>query len=127
MGEVVRQNFAGRAGTALDIAAISGPGEYDQPRGILHVNEVAILPFGDNGAVPTYADVVDLEFTVADATGDIGNLGVATAPGMRRLEGPSLSACIPAAGFDSADLAPWWPWSWSRIYFIRRVCLRLRR
>ncbi len=83
--EVVRQDFAGRAGQALDAAGIDGSGEDNQPRGILHTDSIGNVPLGDNGAVPTYGDIVDLEFAVADANADMGNLGFATTPAMRKL------------------------------------------
>ncbi len=83
--QIVEQDFAARIATALDIAALTGSGEDNQPRGILRTDGIGSVALGDNGAVPTYADLVELEFAVADASGDIGNLGFATTPAMRKL------------------------------------------
>jgi HK97 family phage major capsid protein len=54
-------------GTALDSAAINGPGSGNQPTGLLFISGVGSVAGGTNGAAPTFDNVVDLESAVGNA------------------------------------------------------------
>ncbi len=49
---------------AMDYAAINGPGSDDQPLGILNTSGINVVSAGDNGAVPSWSNIVDMESQV---------------------------------------------------------------
>jgi HK97 family phage major capsid protein len=68
---------------ALDAAAINGSGSGGQPTGILNTSGIGNVAMGTNGAVPTYAKLVDTITEVAVDNADFGNLAWLTTPGVR--------------------------------------------
>lgn len=68
---------------ALDAAAINGSGSGGQPTGILNTSGIGSVAMGTNGAVPTYAKLVDTITEVAVDNADFGNLAWLTTPGIR--------------------------------------------
>jgi len=65
-------------GLAIDFAAIAGTGAANQPRGILSTPGVNSIALGTNGALPTFANMVQMETEVAVDNADIGSLGYLT-------------------------------------------------
>lgn len=63
---------------AILTGALNGSGLNGTPQGILNTLGVESIIGGDNGAVPGYAHIVDLESRVADNNGDLGSLGYVT-------------------------------------------------
>ena len=76
-----RMNFS--IAKAVDTAAINGSGSSNQPTGILNTSSIGNVVMGTNGAVPTFAKIVDLETAIAAADADLGRLGYLTTSGIR--------------------------------------------
>ncbi len=57
--------------SAIDKAALVGDSVNHQPDGLLTLPTIPLVEAGANGAAPTWANIVDLEYTVAAANGDI--------------------------------------------------------
>lgn len=57
--QLVRNDLAASLATALDVAALTGTGTSNQPRGILNATGIATDDFA--GATPTWAEVVAME------------------------------------------------------------------
>ena len=74
----VRTDLATVLALAIDLAAISGTGASNMPRGILATPGIGSVAGGPNGAAPTWQNMVDLETAVAVANADIGTLGYLT-------------------------------------------------
>lgn len=74
----VRNDLATVLALAIDLAAINGSGQNNQPKGILNTSGIGSVVGGDNGAAPTWADIVDLESAVSIANADVGTLGYLT-------------------------------------------------
>ncbi len=74
----VRQDLMSVIALAIDLAAINGSGTGNEPTGIMNVSGIGAVVGGTNGAVPTYADMIDLETQVAQDNADIGSLGYLT-------------------------------------------------
>jgi len=65
-------------------AALSGPGAKGQPKGLDSlIPDGNIVAIGDNGGVPTYKHIVQLESKVADENADFGTLAYLTNSAMR--------------------------------------------
>lgn len=75
---LVRDDLLNVLAIEIDRAAINGNGVGGQPIGILNTAGVAVTALGTNGAVPTWAAIVDQETQVALNNADIGNLAYLT-------------------------------------------------
>lgn len=65
-------------GQELDRVVLTGSGTGNEPTGILNNSGISTVSLGTNGAALTWANVVDLESTVAQANGDGLNMGYVT-------------------------------------------------
>ena len=81
--QLVRDDLAIVHALALDSAGIQGSGAANQPRGILNTAGIGSEAGGANGAAATYANMVNLETTVAVANADVENMAYLTTPGQR--------------------------------------------
>jgi len=63
----VRNELAMRLALAIDQAGINGTGASNQPLGIMNQSGIGSIAGGTNGAAPDWADVVDLESSIANA------------------------------------------------------------
>ena len=73
----VRSRLAMALGLGMDLAAIMGDGQNNQPRGILYTTGIGVIS-KDGGNIPTWADIVNLESEVAIDNAALGNLGYLT-------------------------------------------------
>lgn len=80
---LLRRSLARDFATALDKAAIQGPGGL-QPTGILNAAGVTVVALGANGAQPVYDNWVELENQLGSANADYGALGYLTTPTIRK-------------------------------------------
>jgi HK97 family phage major capsid protein len=82
---LVREDIAKIHALGIDLAAIAGTGNSNQPHGIIGTTGIGSVLAGDgtNGAVPTYATIVDLETSIAAANADEDGMRFLTTPGMR--------------------------------------------
>jgi len=71
----VRQDLATVIALAMDLAAINGAGVNGEPKGILNVTGIGSVAGGTNGAVPTWAHIVDLEKEVSKDNALMGTMG----------------------------------------------------
>lgn len=79
-----RQKIMRTLALMIQKAALSGPGAKGQPKGLdLLIPDDNIVALGDNGGLPTYKSIVDLESRVADENADFGNLAYLTNSAMR--------------------------------------------
>jgi len=86
---MVQTDLATVLGLAIQQAAISGTGSSNQPSGIL-TRVTASVAGGENGAAPTWANIIELETDVAVANADVGTLGYLTNAKVRgKLKGTS--------------------------------------
>lgn len=74
----VRTDLAKVIALEIDRAAIHGSGASNQPIGIVATSGIGSVAGGANGAIPTWANIVDLETQVANANADIGSLAYLT-------------------------------------------------
>lgn len=74
----VRMDIARTLSLMVDLAAISGTGASNQPRGILNTSGIGSVAGGANGLAPTWDHIVDLESAVANANAPAGALGYLT-------------------------------------------------
>ena len=70
-------------GQELDRVVLAGSGSGNEPTGILNNSAISTVSLGTNGAALTWANVVDLESTVAQANGDGLNMGYVTTKQVR--------------------------------------------
>lgn len=82
---IVRQMIERSIGQALETAIINGSGSGNQPTGILNDGNIGVVSIGTNGGAPDWANIVDLEQTIASANADLGSLAYLTTPGIRGL------------------------------------------
>lgn len=82
---LVRLDLATIHALGIDLAAINGSGSSNQPLGILGTSGIGSVLAGNgtDGAVPTYATIVDLETSIADANADEDGMRWLTTPTMR--------------------------------------------
>ena len=71
----VRNDLASTLALAIDAASLHGSGSANQPRGIAATSGIGSVVGGENGAAPTWANLVALETEVAIDNADIGRLG----------------------------------------------------
>lgn len=76
----VRQDIAAIHSRGIDLAALHGTGASSQPTGLTVVSGTNSVVGGTNGAVPTYANVVDLVKEVASDNGLDGSLAFVVNP-----------------------------------------------
>jgi hypothetical protein len=81
--QMVRDDLALVHALALDSAGIQGSGAANQPRGVLNTAGIGAEVGGVNGAAATYANIVNMETTVAVANADVDNMAYLTTPGQR--------------------------------------------
>ena len=78
---------------ALETAAINGSGS-GQPTGLLNTSGIGSDIIGENGGVPTFKNMVDLETAIAIANADLGSLAYVTNAKVRGV----LKTTLRAAG-----------------------------
>lgn len=78
----VRTELGIAVGQALEIAAINGSGSAPIPRGILNISGIGDVAGGTNGAVPTWANMVELETDINAANAKMGKRAYLTTPGV---------------------------------------------
>lgn len=78
----VRNDLGIAIGQALEIAAINGSGSAPIPRGILNISGIGDVAGGTNGAVPTWANLVELETDINTANAPMGRRAYLTTPGI---------------------------------------------
>jgi HK97 family phage major capsid protein len=81
--QMVRDDLALVHALALDSAGIQGSGAANQPRGVLNTAGIGAEVGGANGAAATYANMVNMETTVAVANADVDSMAYLTTPGQR--------------------------------------------
>jgi HK97 family phage major capsid protein len=79
---VLRNDLATALALAMELGAINGGGT-DEPTGILGTSGIGSVAGGQNGAAPTWANIVALETAVATANADMGSLAYLTNPKVR--------------------------------------------
>ncbi len=80
--QLIRDDFARSFAVAFDAAAISGSTNGPDPEGILNATGVTDDSTAGSGSIPTFAQMVTLETSVANANADDGALGYLTTPGV---------------------------------------------
>lgn len=68
---------------AVDAAAINGSGSGGQPTGILGISGVNLVEMGTNGAVLTFAKLIEMETEIATDNADVSNMNYLMTPGLR--------------------------------------------
>ena len=79
----VRSDLAATLALAIDAAALHGTGAGAEPTGIDHTSGIGSVAGGNNGAAPTWANIVSLETEVAVDNADTGRLAYMTNPKVR--------------------------------------------
>lgn len=79
----IRDNLNLAQGVALETAALNGSGVAPIPTGLLNISGIGDVAIGANGGAPTWAKIVELESTVADANAEYGTLAYLTTAIMR--------------------------------------------
>lgn len=74
---MVQNDLATVLGLAIQQAAINGTGADNQPSGLLTLVTPGVIG-GDNGAAPTWANIIALETAISAANADVGTLGYLT-------------------------------------------------
>jgi len=74
----VRGDLASVLALAIDLAALHGTGQNNQPTGIAATSGIGSVVGGGTGLAPTWAHMVELETDVAVANADVGNMGYLT-------------------------------------------------
>lgn len=74
----VRNDLATVLALAIDLAAITGTGANNQPRGILNTTGIGDVAINTNGGAPTYSHIVSLWKEIAVDNAAIGNLAFLT-------------------------------------------------
>ena len=83
---------------AIQNAAINGLAVNNEPVGILNNSAINIIPGGINGNIPSFQNMLDLEYSLASVNADIGSMGYLTNTKMRsKLK--SLLKVIGVSGF----------------------------
>lgn len=81
----VRNDLGVAVGQALEVAAINGSGSAPIPRGVLNISGIGDVAGGTNGAVPTWANLVELETDINSANAPMGSRAYLTTPGINGL------------------------------------------
>jgi HK97 family phage major capsid protein/HK97 family phage prohead protease len=77
---LVREDLARVLAIAIDLAALAGAGNNDEPLGIVNTPGVGSVSFG---AAATWAKILDFETQVSNANALLGNLAYASTPATR--------------------------------------------
>ena len=80
---LVRGDLAISIAEAIDLATLHGTGTGGQPLGLANTTGIGAVIGGTNGAVPTWADIIDLETEVSSANADVDNMAYLTNARMR--------------------------------------------
>lgn len=75
---LVERDLATTIALGIDLAALHGTGADNQPRGIAATSGIGSVAGGDNGAAPTWANIVSLWSEVATDNADLGATGFLT-------------------------------------------------
>ncbi|WP_071192672.1 phage major capsid protein [Trichormus sp. NMC-1] len=98
----IREDLAAGVALGIDQAAISGTGASGEPLGILNYPGVSVVSLGTNGAVPTWAKIVEMESAISGNNADVGTLGYLT---NSKVRGKLKTTIKNPAGTDSS-----WIW-----------------
>lgn len=101
----VRRELASQLSVELDRAVLNGAGTGSEPLGILASTSVGTTTGGANGAAPTWAHVVDLEYRVAANNADRGALAYFMSPKARAKLKQVTRTTDAASGFIFSDTA----------------------
>lgn len=82
MENILRQDLQDVLMELQEYYAINGSGSSSQPTGILATAGIGSVVGGTNGAVPDWADIVDLETALSVANALRGKVGYLTTPGI---------------------------------------------
>lgn len=82
MENILRQDLQDVLTELQEYYAINGSGSSNQPTGILATAGIGSVVGGTNGAVPDWADIVDLETALSTANALRGMVGYLTTPGI---------------------------------------------
>lgn len=103
----VRNDLAKVLALEIDRAAIHGSGASNQPTGITATAGIGSVAGGTNGAAPTWANIVALWSSVANANADFGSTGFLTnskvAGKLMTTEKATNTAQFVCPGFPGAD------------------------
>lgn len=75
---LIRDDLAAINALGLDLAAISGTGASNQPRGILNTSGIGDVAGGTNGLAPGWNHIINLETEVSIDNADLGSLAYLT-------------------------------------------------
>ena len=76
--QLLRQDMVSQVATAIDLAAITGTGASNQPRGILNTSGIGSVVGGTNGAAVTFDHLADLKREVAIDDADVATAAFLT-------------------------------------------------
>lgn len=93
--QFIRTSIIRRFMAEIDRAAINGSGT-EQPDGMLSNADIELIAAGTNGLAPTWANLVDMEYRVANRTGNMQAPAFVTNPAMVK----KLRTTQRAAGLD---------------------------
>lgn len=79
---LIREDLQQCVAETVETAALNGSGSGGQPTGILNTAGIGSVVGGTNGAIPDWADVVDLETALTAANSAKGRLAYYTTPGV---------------------------------------------
>lgn len=99
--QLIRKDLAALLAETLDIAAVSGTGASNQPRGILNTSGIGSVAMGTNGAALTFDAVADLLGAVADVNAELGALSYLTNTRVRRAAAKLKDSQNRPLGMDS--------------------------
>lgn len=80
---MAREDLAASIALGVDYAGLHGLGAANEPRGVQFLTGIGSVVGGENGAVPDWADIVDLETEVSIDNADVGSLAYITNTKMR--------------------------------------------
>ena len=98
----VRNDIARYMATALDIAAINGPGG-NAPSGMLGNAGVSVIAAGTNGAQPSYQNILDMETAIGAANADQDSMVFISTPQIRSRLKNTIRLAGQAAGTIWSD------------------------
>jgi HK97 family phage major capsid protein len=79
---MIRRKLSQAISIAVDAAAINGSGSSNQPTGILSYSGTNTVAMGTNGAVPSWAKVVEMETAISNYNADVNTMAYLTTPGI---------------------------------------------
>jgi HK97 family phage major capsid protein len=79
---MIRRKLSDAISIGVDAAGINGSGSSGQPTGILGYSGVNDVAMGTNGAVPSWAKIVEMETAVANQSADVNSMYYLTTPGV---------------------------------------------